>query len=411
MLQSDLKLIRESKTLEINEQTKRLKSENRTVYKFGFGESPFSPPKILTDALQHYVMRSEYSETAGLLVLRKAISDHHNSLYGTRIIPENVVVGPGSKIILFCLLASFVKSDVLLARPSWVSYLQQIEMNNHNPIFIDTSFEGRWRITEDAIMNASKTKKYRNTVIIINYPGNPDGLTYTELELKEIARAARKLDAIVISDEIYGHLTFRGDHRSFMHYYGEGTIVTGGISKWCGAGGWRLGYAIIPASLKNLRETFVGVASETYSCASVPIQLAAAVAFSNFQQLQDYIKRQCNILSKLGKYCYKELVKIGVKVHKPEGAFYLLLDFTNFKDAVYELGITESDQLSEAILNQTGVAILSGTAFGMRAEDLSARLSFVDFTDLEQSHDFNLEYDFPRIVSGINALTNWLKSL
>ncbi|KKL25743.1 hypothetical protein LCGC14_2402240 [marine sediment metagenome] len=130
----------------------------------------------------------------------------------------------------------------------------------------------------------------------MNYPGNPDGNSYSAYELEAIARVARKHHILILSDEIYGETKYDGDHVSISKYYPEGTIVSGGLSKWCGAGGWRLGTFIFPKELDWLREAMCVIASETYTTVSAPIQCAAITAFRGAPSIEHYLENAVILL-------------------------------------------------------------------------------------------------------------------
>ena len=119
----------------------------------------------------------------------------------------------------------------------------------------------------------------KTQVLILTYPDNPTGLTYSSEELKALSEVARKHQIIIISDEIYGRTDFNDSHCSMARYYPEGTIISTGISKWAGAGGWRLGFFVFSKELSWLREAMTNIASETYTSVSAPIQYAACSAF------------------------------------------------------------------------------------------------------------------------------------
>lgn len=126
--------------------------------------------------------------------------------------------------------------------------------------------------------------------MVLNSPGNPDGQSYNAKELQRLAEVAKAHDMLIISDEIYGLLHHQGMHESFARYY-EKTVITTGLSKWCGAGGWRLGAALVPECLNELKASMLGVASETYSCAPVPIQLAAIEAYTPDRRIFEFLKK------------------------------------------------------------------------------------------------------------------------
>lgn len=379
---SYLRTVEKSQTLLLNEQSRNLEMGGKKVYKLGFGQSPFLPPQHVIDALKTHAHRKDYSPVQGIPELRKAVAEFHGRADGMDAKPDDVFIAPGSKILIYAAMAAFTKADLLVCAPAWVSYGPQAHLLGHGVIYLPTAFEGRWRLTPEVFASALEGRKDKDipSILILNYPGNPDGLTYTPDELAAIADVARKYGTLVISDEIYSQLHHGGKHVTISKYYPERTIVTGGLSKWCGAGGWRLGTAIVPPGLgKEYKETLLGVASETYSCATLPVQLAAVEAYKQSAETDNYIRQQRRALTLAGNDCAEKLQKHKIRVHKPEGGFYLFPDFTNAQAGLAKAGITTSQKLCEALLADTGVALLPGTAFGMKPEQLSARLAYVDF--------------------------------
>jgi aspartate aminotransferase len=227
---------------------------------------------------------------------------------------------------------------------------------------------------------AQEEDTYRPRILVLNYPGNPDGLTYTAEELEELAEVARTYQVIVLSDEIYGQLHHNGKHVSIARYYPEGTIISSGLSKWCGAGGWRLGTFTFPPDLDWLLESMASVASETYTSVSAPIQYAAIRAFAGGTRIERYLWQSRRVLAALGNRCSDILRAAGVRVHAPEGGFYLFLDFGPLAEQLRRgRGFRTSGDLCKKLLADTGVAILPGQAFARPQEELTARLAYVDF--------------------------------
>lgn len=404
--------IEESQTLLINTQSKDLELQHKKIIKFGFGQSPFMPPKEVLEALKNSVNHKEYTSVQGDLDLRINISQFHKVHNGLKVLPENILTAPGSKILIFNILVSFKEADVFIAKPSWVSYAPQVKLAGHNLIKMETSFEERWRICPKTIRDAAKNKKTQVSIMILNFPGNPDGLTYTENELKELAKVAKELNILVISDEIYGLLDHNNEHKSFVNYYPERTITTTGLSKWCGAGGWRFGAAFLYDNVEpEFKQALIGIGSETYSCASTPVQMAAKVAYQNYNKSQQYLSMQTKILKQVGNYCAKRLNACGVRVHEPTGGFYLFPDFSMLKEKLYIKGIKSSNDLCLQLLQKTGVALLPASAFGFNPSYLAARLAYVDFQEPKANDAFDLEVHGPNIVLGIDKICEWISKL
>lgn len=407
----DLRTIEASQTLLINQQSKKLIAQNKNIYRFGFGESPFMPPDFIAEAFRSAIHRKDYTHVQGELPLRNAISGFHKDANGIDVSAENIFVAPGSKILIFSVLASFTKADVLIPKPSWVSYAPQAKLAGHHLIPIETGYDQRWRVKPDAVRKAATQKKHETTILILNYPGNPDGLSYTKVEIENLAKAVHDLDALVISDEIYALLNHNNSHYSFANAY-QKTVTTTGLSKWCGAGGWRLGAALLSDGLgEKFKESMIGVASETYSCAPTPVQMAALAAYQSYAQIQPYLSAQINVLRQIGGFCYEKLSNTKIKLHAPEGAFYLLPDFSEYLNKLKAKNMHTSAAMCSQLLEDTGVVLLPGSAFGLDPGYLAARLAYVDFKDPLSTEDFNLSRDCPRIVEGIEKICTWVDQL
>ena len=402
-----------SKTLGLNNLSKFLEKKGRTIYKFGFGQSPFDPPINVIRSLQDNALRTDYTGVQGDLLLRQHIARFHKKANGLITNPEDILVAPGSKILLYTILLSHQDADVLVAAPSWVTYRPQTKLCNHHLINIPTTFENRWRITPETLESALSKKKKSDTILIINYPGNPDGLSYSKSEIEALTVVARKYKVLVISDEIYALLQFEKNHYSFANAYPERTITTTGLSKWCGAGGWRLGVALLSENLSaKFKQSICGIGSEVYSCATSPVQSAATEAYRSFDQMQIYLAKQIEILKAIGTYCFEMLRKNDIKLYPTEGGFYLFPDFSNYQSQLKAKGIQTSEALCHQLLNELGIAMLPGTAFGMEPAKLVTRLAFVDFKDpLHKLNDIDLRKICPKIITGMEKLEHWIQQL
>lgn len=159
--------------------------------------------------------------------------------------------------------------------------------------------------------------------------------------------------------------------------------------------------------------TVIGVASETYSCAPSPIQVAATQAYGNIALANDFLAKQISLLDDISQYCSDTLKRIGVKVHAAQGGFYLFPDFGHFREKLNARNIKTSEQLTSALLTETGVALLPGSAFGMQESSLTARLAFVDFDGEQVFNDEpgEHEHEYEKVKHGINELCGWLSAL
>lgn len=422
-LNLNIRGISQSPTLMINELSKKLNKNGKFIYRMGLGQSPFPVPAPVVESLKLHAHEKDYLPVKGLEELRRAVAHFHRQKDNVNIKSDNVLIGPGSKELMFILLMVFY-GDVILPTPCWVSYAPQAKIIGRNIKLIHTSFENKWRITSKQLEDflSGEHDQYKPRLLVLNYPSNPDGGTYPAQELKRIARIAKKHEMIILSDEIYGQLHFKGEHVSMARFYPEGTIISSGLSKWCGAGGWRLGTFAFPPEFDWLINAMAAVASETYTSVSAPIQYAAVRAFRGGIQIERYLWHVRRILAHLGTRCTKILREVGIQVHDPVGAFYLFPDFSPLSSKLRKRGITNSKDLSEKLLQDTGVAILPGEAFQLPPELLTARLSFVNFDGskaLAMSETIPLSENLPEdfadhycisVVQGVQKIADWANS-
>lgn len=413
-----------SATLSINERCRVLQEEGKFVYRLGLGQSPFPVPRAVVEALKLYAREKDYLPVRGLPELREAVAKFHRSKDEVNARPEGVMVGPGSKELMFLLQLVFY-GEIMVPTPCWVSYVPQAQIIGRKVRLIPTSFEEKWRLTPEKLTNTCERENdaYRPRILVLNYPGNPDGGTYSAEELMELAEVAKRYQLIILSDEIYGQLNFKGSHVSIARFYPDQTIISSGLSKWCGAGGWRLGTFTFPAELRWLMDAMASAASETYTSVSAPIQYAAVRAFNGGLTIERYLWHARRILATLGNWCYECMAEAGVRIHPPEGGFYLFVDFSPFSEALVRRGIRDGEALCERLLADTGVAILPGSSFERPEEDLTARIAYVNFDGakaLSASEtipiDKPLTEEFLRdfchgTISAIEKMAEWIKGL
>ena len=332
-IQQHLNEISKSPTLNINEISAHLEAKGKTIYKFGFGQSPFPVPDNVVDALKKYANEKSYLPVEGLYRLRETVANYYINEENISIVPDNVLIGPGSKELMF-ILQMVLDCTTIIPSPSWVSYEPQSIILKKQYSYINTSFENNWKIFPDLLVEKCEQIKGKK-LLILNYPGNPTGVSYSSSELEIIANICRENNTIILSDEIYGRLHHTNNHQSIAKYFPEGTIITSGLSKWCGAGGWRLGTMVIPKKLQLIQDSIAAVSSETFSCVSSPVQYAAITAFNNDKTIDNYLFHSRRILSAIGNYCSKILSDARIKVHPPDGGCYLFADFSNYMTRYY----------------------------------------------------------------------------
>ena len=408
MLKDLVKNLKPSSTLLINETSRRLEEQGKKIFKFGFGQSPFKVPEDIVKELKDNAHQNKYLPMQGLSELRNAVSKHTSKKKNYNYKSENVIIGPGSKELMFLLHVIF-DGEIILPAPSWVSYAPQAILGRNKVQILQTKRENNWFPTATEIEEIVLKDKNKNYLLFLNSPNNPSGQICENL--KEIASIAKKYNLIILSDEIYSELSFKGNYQSISNFCPEKTIISTGLSKWCGAGGWRLGYFLVPDSLIEIKNMINVLASETFSAVSAPIQYAAIKAYENDHS--NFINKSRNILSAVGNYVYENLRSNKVLINKPQGGFYLMPEFLNKK-------FNTSSDMCDSILKDTGVALLPGSDFGFDQDQMLARLSFTDFDGQEfmnkiednQKIDNDKIGEFaPKIVQGVDNLKKWSESI
>ncbi len=405
--------LKPSATLVINERSNDLVAAGKKVYKLGFGQSPFPVPQVVVDALKDNAHQKDYLPVRGLYALREAVANYHQRKFGLATTAEDVLIGPGSKELLF-LTQMIYQGELLLPQPSWVSYEPQAHLASKGHHWLATKVENGYLL--DGATLAAHCNQELNVprILILNYPSNPTGSSIGTSQLQELANVAREHKILILSDEIYGDVHHTGQHESIAKYYPEGTIVSSGLSKWCGAGGWRLGTFVFPKELRWLLDKMAVVASETFTTTSAPIQYAAVKAYEGGVEIEDYLTLSRLILQRVAQASAEILWQHKIDTPKPKGGFYLMPDFNYYKAKLQAKNITNSFQLSESLLDKTGVALLPLNAFGMPDDFLGARLSYVDFDGakalqmIKENPNATAEELAPKVMEGIRLIGEWV---
>lgn len=423
LVRDDLRNYCPASNLAFNEKIKLLQERGETIYHFGFGQAPFPVFEEMVKALKENAHQNAYLPVAGIPELRDALANFHKRYDNLQIDSSQIIVGPGTKELIFLLLTVF-KGDVLVVSPSWTTYKPQAQLAHHKPYTVETSLENSWRVTPEALKKTIQENNLTGTkILILCNPDNPTGTCYEKEHLQALSEACRQNDVLVISDEIYGRLHYKGCHQSIAKFYPEGTILSSGMSKWASAGGWRLGYHIFPKELAELQNAVRSAASHSYSCAPAPMQYAVAKALTNTEAVDQYIKHTTRIMEAVGGYCSRELSSVGVKVLPSTGGYYIFPDFDVVRPSVSKRGINTGDAMCQAMFKEAKVALMSGGPAFLRPEsEFTTRLCYVNFDGTEalrQSRQIGLQttlndefvakYAKP-VYDGIQALKTWVKA-
>ena len=411
--------LKPSITLQMKNTLDKMKQDGKNIYMFGMGQSPFPIPNELILELKKYSDCGTYLSSKGLLELRKKIAIFYKKYTVSDISPEQIIIGPGSKELLY-LTQYILPSDIIIPTPYWPSYVPQSNICQNQILKLDTTMDNSWKIQPNELENLLSNTKKSQKILILNNPCNPTGQVYTDTELLDISKVLRKYDIIVISDEIYSDFSFN-TYTSISKYYPEKTIICSGISKFLSAGGWRLGFMIYPKEMLYILDILANIASETYGSVAHPIQRAAIIGFDD--KIKTYKNLCIKILSELSHIVYNKFINNNISVIKCQAAFYLFPNFSSKIKSIelYNQWNTLIDKppfnqwVFNKLLDETGIGVISGNLFGRPDNELSCRIALVDFNGkilFEKSHHEIINSEFIKqycyhLLNGIDKMINW----
>lgn len=353
-----------SPTLAIPEKVGQLRYKGIYVTNFAEGEPDFNTPDNIKLAGLKAILdnKTKYTPAAGVLELREAICKKLKSDNNLDYSPENIVVTTGAKQALLNSILALVQSDdeVIIPKPCWVSYTEQIKLASSNPVLIETKPENNFHL-DLKIIRETISKKTK--MIILNSPNNPTGTVYTREELEELANLAVENNIYVLSDEIYEKLLYDGAEHisiaSFNNDIKELTIVINGVSKSYAMTGWRLGYS---AAAKEITQAMIKIQGHSTSNANSVAQMAALEALSGSQ---DSVIDMCDEFKKRREFVVGSLKSIeGIKCNSPTGAFYAFPNIESYFGKQYKnYTINTSFNMVEYLLDEAHVAVVQGSAF------------------------------------------------
>lgn len=352
----------ESVTLAAGARAKALKAEGRDILELTLGEPDFVTPKNIQEAAIQAIENGKasfYTVASGLPELKDGVNTYFEKFYGYSIQRNQVVVGTGAKFILYAFFAAVINpgDEVLVPTPYWVSYADQIKMNEGVPVFVTATEEHHFKVTVEQL-EAARTDKTK--VLLLNSPSNPTGMIYSREELEAIGNWAVEHDLLILADDIYGRLVYNGNTftpiSSISESIRQQTIVINGVAKAYAMTGWRVGYAVGNPEIIAAMGKIIG---QTTSNLTTVAQYAAIEAFTG---PQDTVETMRQAFEERLNTIYPLLAEVpGFQVVKPEGAFYL---FPNVKKAMEMKGFTDVTEFTTAILEEVGVALVTGAGFG-----------------------------------------------
>ena len=353
-----------SQTLAMAQKSRELKEQGIDVISLSLGEPDFFTPDDIKEAAKKAIDEnfSFYPPVPGYTDLRQAISRKFREENGIDYSPEQVIVSAGGKHTLINILLSVVDpgDEVILLAPYWVSYLDQIIFSEGKPVIIETSIESDFKVTPGQLEKAITPK---TSVLIFNSPSNPTGMVYTREEMGALVKVLEKYpQVLIISDEIYEHITFSGTHVSLATFtsVADRVVTVNGVSKGYAMTGWRIGYMGAPLWLAKACNKLQGQFTSGVCSIAQRAALAAVTSGSNSREKmrEAFLRRRdliCGLLNDIP----------GLKVRVPQGAFYVMPDVSSFLGKSFDGKVIDNaDDLTLFLLSEARVALVSGSAFG-----------------------------------------------
>lgn len=363
-LSDRIKSLSVSQTLAMAQKSMELKAKGFDIISLSLGEPDFETPDYIKEAAKKAIDENytKYPPVPGYKDLREAISKKFKEENGINYTPDQIIVSAGGKHSLINVILSIVNpgDEVIILAPYWVSYYDQILLAGGKPVVVEATIENNFKINPKHL-EAAITPKTR--LIIFNSPSNPTGMVYTRKEMEMIAGIVGKHEGLfIISDEIYEHIIFEGEHvsmASFDFIY-DRVITVNGVSKGYAMTGWRIGYIGAPLWIAKACNKLQGQFTSGVCSIAQRAALAAIQGKSNSREVmkQAFLRRR-DLICKL----LKEVP--GMKVMIPQGAFYVMPDISFYlgkSDGVTTIG--NSDDLALYLLDKAQVAVVGGDAFG-----------------------------------------------
>lgn len=353
-----------SQTLAMAQKSRELKEQGIDVISLSLGEPDFNTPDDIKEAAKKAIddNYSFYPPVPGYADLRQAIARKFKEENGLDYSPEQIIVSAGGKHTLINIVLSVVDpgEEVILLAPYWVSYLDHITFAEGKPVIIQTTIDSDFKVTPGQL-EAALTPKTR--LLIFNSPSNPTGMVYTYEEMAGLVKVLEKFpQVIIVSDEIYEHITFTGKHISLATFSSitDRVVTVNGVSKGYAMTGWRIGYMGAPLWLSKACNKLQGQFTSGVSSIAQRAALAAVTSKSDSKERmrEAFLRRRDLICRLLGEIP-------GLKVRVPQGAFYVMPDISNFIGRSYNGKVMkDADDLTFFLLEEARVAMVSGSAFG-----------------------------------------------
>lgn len=363
-----------SPSLATNELVRARIAAGRPVLNLAFGDAGLPIHPALARALAAAADLNAYGSVAGEPGLRRSVARYW-ARRGFDTDPGRIVVGPGTKPLLFALLLA-LPGDVVLPQPSWSSYEPQARLARKQVVRVPAPPEAGG-VPDPALLPDALDEARRGgadpRILVLTVPDNPTGTVAPAEVVAEVARIAVEYELVLLSDEMYRDLVHEpAAFSSPLEHAPVETIVTGGPSKSLALGGWRLGTVRLPESQlgREVRRGLSAVASELWSCVPSPIVRAAVLAYDEPSELVEFVRDGLRLHAQVVRALHREVVEAGLECRPPGAAFYLYPELR-----APSADVRTSEELAARLLEEADVAVLPGTAFGDDPETLAFRAS------------------------------------
>ncbi len=339
-------------------KARALEAQGRNIIHLEIGEPDFDTPANVIEAGVDAIHKghTHYTPSAGMPALRVAVAEEVSATHGVQVAADEVVIVPGGKPTIYFTFTALVEEgdEVIYPNPGFPIYESLINFTGAKPVPLQMREEKDFRLDPNELADLITD---RTKLIVLNSPHNPTGSVMTEQDVKDIAAAIGDRDIMVLSDEIYSRLMVEGNQHSFMSLPGwkDRVIMLDGWSKTYAMTGWRLGYGVMR---RELAQHFGRLMTNVNSCSAAFTQMAGMEAIKGDQSSVDNMREHFH--ARRDKFIAGLNQIRGFSCRLPHGAFYA---FPNIKETRWD-----SRKLAEALLNEAGVACLSGTAFGKFGE-------------------------------------------
>lgn len=371
---------------EVLARARALEAQGREIIHLEIGEPDFDTPSNIVEAAGTalYEGYTHYCPSEGIPELREAIAECTSETRGIEVRPEQVVVTPGAKPIMFFSILALVEEgdEVLYPNPGFPIYESMINFVGAKPVPLVLEEERGFRFD---VSQLEEKVSPRTKMIIMNTPQNPTGGVLTREDLEAIAEVAQKHDLMVLSDEVYERIIYEGEHVSFLSLPGaqERTILLNGFSKTYAMTGWRLGYGVMP---EELAVHISRLMTNSNSCTASFTQWAGIEALrgpqdASYEMVQEFKRRRDVIVPGLNAI-------EGIRCATPKGAFYV---FPNVEGT----GMNERD-FADYSMEEAGVAVLAGTSFGEHGRGF-VRMSYANSVENIKKAVANIEAALSRL--------------